>query len=162
MDVLWSPWRYDYIKASGGTVNNGCVFCSILSNSASDEENFILKRAELNFVILNIYPYTSGHLMIVPYEHVDRLHKLPAGASVELMELTCKLESVLFDLYRPDGANIGMNIGKAAGAGIAGHIHMHALPRWVADANFISVIGETRILPEDLETTYRRLKQALS
>jgi ATP adenylyltransferase len=96
--------------------------------------------------------------MVVPYQHVDRLHKLPDGAAKEMMELACKLETVMLELYHPDGLNIGMNIGKAAGAGIAGHIHMHALPRWVADANFMSVIGETRVLPELLQTTYERLK----
>jgi ATP adenylyltransferase len=96
--------------------------------------------------------------MIVPYEHLDRLSKLSEPAAIEMMALARRLESVLFELYCPEGANIGMNIGKAAGAGIAGHIHLHALPRWVADANFISVIGETRIIPETLDTTYARLK----
>ena len=162
MDYIWTPWRYTYITTADVSAHgHSCVFCELL-RSGDDERSLIVYRGKFNFIVLNAYPYTSGHSMIVPYEHVDRLHKLPAGASVELMELACKMETVLFDLYRPDGANIGMNIGKAAGAGIAGHIHMHALPRWVADANFISVIGETRILPEDLETTYRRLKQALS
>jgi ATP adenylyltransferase len=162
MDYIWTPWRYTYITTADVSAHgHSCVFCELL-RAHDDERSLIVYRGKYNFVVLNAYPYTSGHSMIVPYEHVDRLDKLPAGASVELMELTCKLETVLFDLYRPDGANIGMNIGKAAGAGIAGHIHMHALPRWVADANFISVIGETRILPEDLDITYRRLKQALS
>jgi ATP adenylyltransferase len=96
--------------------------------------------------------------MIVPYEHLDRLHKLPAAAANEMMALSRQMEITLIELYRPDGVNLGMNVGKAAGAGIAGHIHMHVLPRWVADANFITVIGETRILPELLETTYQRLK----
>jgi len=96
--------------------------------------------------------------MVVPYEHMDQLQKLPAKAAQEMMELTQKLEGVLRELYHPDGLNLGMNLGKAAGAGIAGHIHMHVLPRWMADANFMSVIGETRVLPEDLETTYKRIK----
>jgi ATP adenylyltransferase len=96
--------------------------------------------------------------MVVPYEHVDRLNRLPEAAADEMMALTRRLETVLVDLYHPDGVNLGMNIGKAAGAGVAGHIHMHVLPRWVADANFMTVIGETRVLPEALEETYRRLK----
>ncbi len=158
MDVLWSPWRYDYIKASGGTVNNGCVFCSILSNSASDEENFILKRAELNFVILNIYPYTSGHLMIVPYDHVSLLSDSGRQTTDEMMELTKQAQAAISDVYTPDGVNLGMNLGRAAGAGVDSHFHMHVLPRWVGDANFLTAIGQTRSIPESLETTYQRLK----
>ena len=109
-------------------------------------------------MILNTYPYSSGHTMIVPYEHVDELQKLSAPAAQEMIALTQKLESILRELYHPDGINLGMNVGKAAGAGVAGHIHMHVLPRWIADANFMSVIGETRVIPESLETTYKRLK----
>ncbi len=126
--------------------------------AGDDRKSLILHRGEYNFVILNAFPYTSGHSMIVPYEHLDRLHKLPAAAANEMMALSRQMEITLIELYRPDGVNLGMNVGKAAGAGIAGHIHMHVLPRWVADANFITVIGETRILPELLETTYQRLK----
>jgi ATP adenylyltransferase len=99
--------------------------------------------------------------MVVPYAHVDRLHRLPDEAADEMMQLTRRLETILLELYRADGVNLGMNIGKAAGAGVAGHIHMHILPRWVADANFMTVVGETRILPEALETTYERLHRAL-
>ena len=158
MDVLWSPWRYDYIKASGGTVNNGCVFCSILSNSASDEENFILKRAEFNCVILNISPYTSGHLMIVPYDHVSLLSDSGRQTTDEMMELTKQAQAAISDVYTPDGVNLGMNLGRAAGAGVDSHFHMHVLPRWVGDANFLTAIGQTRSIPESLETTYQRLK----
>ncbi len=158
MDYLWTPWRYSYITGAD-TSHDGqtCIFCELL-RSGDDEKSLIVHRGEFNFIILNAFPYTCGHSMIVPYQHVDRLHKLPEAAAMEMMALLRKLETALFDLYHPDGANIGMNVGKAAGAGIAGHIHMHALPRWVADANFISVIGETRVLPEDLPTTYKRLK----
>jgi ATP adenylyltransferase len=158
MDILWTPWRYNYITtADVSGQGETCVFCN-LPRAGDDERALIVHRAEYNYVVLNAYPYTSGHSLIVPYEHVDRLNKLPEAAAQEMMALCRKLESALMGLYHPDGANIGMNIGKAAGAGIAGHIHMHALPRWVADANFISVIGETRILPETLETTWARLK----
>ena len=158
MDILWTPWRYAYITTADLSADgNTCIFCELL-RLGDDEKSLIVYRGEFNFVVLNAFPYTSGHSMIVPYEHVDRLHKLGDPAATEMMALARKLETALLDLYRPDGANLGMNVGKAAGAGIAGHIHMHALPRWVADANFISVIGETRVIPEDLKTTYARLK----
>jgi ATP adenylyltransferase len=121
----------------------------------------IVHRAKHCFVILNAYPYTPGHVMIVPYAHLDELQKLPLRAASEMMQLSQRMESVLRQLYHPDGINLGMNIGKAAGAGIAGHIHMHVLPRWVADANFVSVVGETRILPELLEETWRRMTESL-
>jgi ATP adenylyltransferase len=158
MDILWTPWRYTYITtADTSSDGQSCVFCELL-RLGDDEKALIVHRGEFNFVILNAFPYTSGHSMIVPYEHVNRLSKLSDVAATEMMTLARKLETALFELYCPDGANVGMNIGKAAGAGIAGHIHMHALPRWVADANFISVIGETRVIPESLEITYARLK----
>ena len=158
MDYLWTPWRYCYItNVDSSGEGSTCIFCKLL-HSADDEKALIVHRAKYNFVVLNAYPYTSGHSMIVPYDHLDRLNKLPQPAAVEMMELAQRLEAAFTDLYRPDGVNVGMNIGKAAGAGIAGHIHLHALPRWVADANFMTVIGETRVLPESLETTYQRLK----
>jgi ATP adenylyltransferase len=158
MDYLWTPWRYAYITTAD-TSGDGlaCIFCGLL-RSGDDEKALIVHRAQHNFVVLNAFPYTSGHSMVVPYEHIDRLHKLPQAAAVEMMELAQHLENAFIDLYHPDGVNVGMNVGKAAGAGIAGHIHMHALPRWVADANFMTVIGETRVLPEALTTTYQRLK----
>ena len=158
MDYLWTPWRYSYITNADTSVDGRtCIFCELL-RAGDDEKALIVYRGEFNFIVLNAFPYTSGHTMIVPYEHLDRLSKLPEAAAREMMALARKLEAALFELYHPDGANIGMNVGKAAGAGIAGHIHMHALPRWVADANFISVIGETRVIPELLDTTYARLK----
>ena len=158
MDVLWSPWRYDYITKSGSAKTSGCVFCDILNNSASDEENFIVSRAEFNFVILNIYPYTSGHLMVVPYQHLANLSDGPSESTTEMMELTKRAQSVLAETYKPDGINLGMNLGHAAGAGVAGHYHMHILPRWVGDVNFMTAIGQTRTLPESLEDTYKKLK----
>jgi ATP adenylyltransferase len=158
MDYLWTPWRYAFV--SNVEKASGCVFCDLL-RSGDDAKANIVFRGEHCFIILNLYPYTNGHVMVVPYEHLDELQKLPAPAAQEMMGLSQKMESVLRQLYRPDGINLGMNIGKAAGAGIAGHIHMHVLPRWVADANFISVVGETRILPEALDVTYARIKAAL-
>jgi len=161
MDYLWTPWRYSYITTTDTSHDGTCIFCELL-RAGDDEQSLIVFRGDYNFIVLNAFPYTSGHSLIVPYQHIDRLNKLHEPAALEMMVLARRLESALIDLYRPDGVNLGMNVGKAAGAGIAGHIHMHALPRWVADANFISVIGETRILPELLSTTWERLKTKLS
>jgi ATP adenylyltransferase len=159
MDYLWTPWRYAYVTSAGKI--SGCIFCE-LPGLNDDAKARIVYRGEHCFIILNSYPYTPGHVMVVPFAHLDQLQALPVEAAHEMMDLSQKMESVLRTLYSPDGINLGMNIGKAAGAGVAGHIHMHVLPRWVADANFISVVGETRILPESLEMTYDRIKGALS
>ncbi len=158
MDVLWSPWRYDYITASNASGSNGCVFCDILNSSASDEENFILHRAEFNFVILNIYPYTSGHLMVIPYDHLPSPDEAGKQTTDEMMDLLKRCTSAIKDAYHPDGINMGMNIGRSAGAGVADHYHMHMLPRWVGDVNFMTAIGETRTIPETLPTTFNKLK----
>jgi ATP adenylyltransferase len=157
MDYLWTPWRYAYV--TGADAATGCIFCD--APKQTDEKALIVHRGIHCYVVLNIYPYTNGHVMIVPYAHLDELHKLPAEAAQEMMVLSQRMEGVLRSLYRPDGINLGMNLGKAAGAGVAGHIHMHILPRWVADANFVSVIGETRVLPEGLEVTWERIRKAL-
>jgi ATP adenylyltransferase len=159
MDYLWTPWRYAYVSTAEKAV--GCVFCNAIK-SGDDAKALIAYRGRHCFVILNAFPYTPGHVMIVPYEHLDELRKLSTEAAGEMMALSQRMESVLRELYHPDGINLGMNIGKAAGAGIAGHIHMHILPRWVADANFMSVVGETRILPETLEVTWKRIRAALA
>jgi ATP adenylyltransferase len=158
MDVIWSPWRYQYIKESSADSAAGCVFCSILANSATDEEKFILKRAEFNFVVLNIYPYAAGHILIVPYEHLAKISAAEKAATDEMMDLLKKAHSALDKAYSPDGINSGMNIGRAAGAGVADHYHMHVLPRWVGDANFMTSIAETRTLPESLPQTFEKLK----
>ncbi len=158
MDYLWTPWRYAYVSTAEKAT--GCVFCNAV-NAGNDEKSLIVHRGQYCFIILNAFPYTPGHIMIVPYAHLDELRKLPADAATEMMALAQRMESVLRELYTPDGINLGMNIGKAAGAGIAGHIHMHALPRWVADANFLSVVSETRVLPELLEETWKRMTAAL-
>ena len=161
MDLLWSPWRYDYIKSGEHKTSadiSGCVFCEILNSPATDEEKFILYRAGHNFVILNIYPYISGHLMIVPYSHVADLDQAAKAITDELMDLTKLCQTALRETYQPNGFNLGMNFGKAAGAGVAEHFHLHILPRWIGDANFMTSIGETRTIPEDLRTTYDKLK----
>jgi ATP adenylyltransferase len=158
MDYLWTPWRYAYVSTAEKV--SSCVFCDAV-NAGDDEKVHIVYRGQHCFVILNAFPYTPGHVMIVPYAHLDELQKLPSEAASEMMALSQRMETVLRELYHPDGINLGMNIGKAAGAGIAGHIHMHVLPRWVADANFVSVVCETRILPETLDETWKRMTAAL-
>jgi ATP adenylyltransferase len=159
MDYLWTPWRYAYVSTAEKSA--GCVFCDAVK-AGDDAKSKIVHRGQNCFVILNTYPYTPGHVMVVPYQHLDELRKLPSEAASEMMSLSQRVETVLRDLYHPDGINLGMNIGKAAGAGIASHIHMHVLPRWVADANFLSVVGETRVLPELLEETWKRMTAAFS
>ena len=161
MDLLWSPWRYDYITGSGVEKNTDCVFCDILNNQASDEEKFILKRAGFNFVILNVYPYATGHLLIVPYAHISDLDKAEKQTTDEMMDLMKSSQTALSEVYKPGGFNIGMNIGKAAGAGVAEHFHMHVLPRWPGDVNFMTAIGQTRTMPESLEATYKKLKDKI-
>ncbi|HEX7287529.1 MAG TPA: HIT domain-containing protein [Candidatus Angelobacter sp.] len=138
-----------------------CLFCAVAA-LGDDRKALIVHRAHHCFVMLNAFPYTSGHVMVVPFRHTDRLQTLEAPAAREIMELTQRMEGLLRDLYRPDGLNLGMNLGKAGGAGVAGHIHMHVLPRWVADSNFMTVVGETRVLPEALETTYDRIRAAFA
>jgi ATP adenylyltransferase len=156
MDYLWTPWRYAYVSTAEKA--SSCIFCDL--PKINDADALIVYRGQDCFVILNSFPYSPGHVMVVPFAHVDQLQSLPTETAHEMIDLTKKMEAVLRKLYSPDGINIGMNIGKAAGAGVAGHIHMHALPRWVADANFMSVVAETRVLPESLETTYRKIKTA--
>jgi ATP adenylyltransferase len=156
MDYLFSPWRYAFV--SQATKTAGCLFCE-LPQAGNDEKALIVHRDKYCYVILNAYPYTSGHVMVVPFQHTAQLRELSPAAAQEMMATTQRLEGILRDIYRPEGLNLGMNLGKAAGAGIAEHIHMHVLPRWTADANFITVIGETRVLPEDLATTYKRMHE---
>uniref|UniRef100_Q01YK3 Histidine triad (HIT) protein n=1 Tax=Solibacter usitatus (strain Ellin6076) TaxID=234267 RepID=Q01YK3_SOLUE len=159
MDYLWTPWRYNYItKAEPLT---GCVFCNA-AQSADDRENLIVHRAERNFVILNRFPYTNGHVMVVPYDHIGFLEQMPDATLVEMIRLARTAEHHLRTIYRPDGLNLGMNLGRSAGAGIADHVHMHVLPRWTGDTNFMTVTGETRVLPEDLPATWEKLSKAFA
>ncbi len=158
MDRLWSPWRSEYIAAgSADSKGRGCVFCEIQRDSSQDEKNFVLHRADYNFVVLNIHPYIPGHLLIVPYQHVSDLDATPRDTTNEMMDLTKRSQTALREAYKPAGYNIGMNLGAAAGAGIVDHIHVHILPRWIGDSNFMSTVGETRVLPEDLGITYHKL-----
>jgi ATP adenylyltransferase len=160
MDRLWSPWRYDYIKSGSNELaenSSACVFCTLQQNTDDDAKNLILHRAAHNFVVLNLYPYISGHLLIVPYAHLGELDTAPKETTDELMDLTKRCQSILREAYKPHGFNLGMNLGRSAGAGVADHIHLHIMPRWTGDANFMSTIGETRVIPEDLSDTYRKL-----
>ncbi|MBN9658898.1 MAG: HIT domain-containing protein [Acidobacteria bacterium] len=157
MDRLWSPWRYRYV--SKASQSDACIFC-VKSGEQRDEENLILHRGLHNFVLLNLYPYTTGHLMVAPYAHIASLEDLPEETSAELMQLTRAAVRHLRAVYRPQGLNAGMNLGECAGAGVAGHLHMHVLPRWAGDANFMTTIGETRIMPEELPETWRKLAAA--
>ena len=158
MDRLWTPWRYRYVSSANPT--GGCIFCEKAASS-DDRANYIVLRAERNFLILNLYPYTTGHLMIAPYEHVATLAGAHPDTLEEMMRLTARAEKALRQVYQPDGLNIGMNLGESAGAGVPGHIHMHVLPRWTGDGSFMTAVAETRVLPETLETTYDRVKAAL-
>lgn len=155
MDYVFSPWRYRYV--SEARAEDACVLCLKLAE-ANDAENFVLYRGRANAVILNLYPYTSGHLMVLPYAHVGSLEACEPAVRSEMMELTARAEGILRREYHPDGLNLGMNLGEASGAGIAGHIHMHVLPRWHGDTNFMTVVAETRVLPEDVARSYARLR----
>jgi ATP adenylyltransferase len=158
MDYLWTPWRYSYVSA--GAAMPECLFCA-KQGGRDDRGSYIVLRAERNFIMLNMFPYTSGHVMIAPYAHVATLEQAEPATRDEMMRLMARSETVLRELYKPDGVNIGMNIGACAGAGVAGHIHMHVLPRWCGDSSFMTTISETRVLPEDLAVTWKRLREAL-
>jgi ATP adenylyltransferase len=140
-----------------GTDKQRCIFCEAATSSA-DEINLVVYRGTLAFIMLNRYPYTSGHLMIAPYEHVSRLTATGESTTEEMMRLARRAEQILEAVYHPDGLNLGMNLGEAAGAGVEQHIHLHVLPRWKGDSNFMSTVGNTRIIPETLEDTYAKLK----
>ncbi|MEO8593862.1 MAG: HIT domain-containing protein [Candidatus Solibacter sp.] len=157
MDYLWTPWRYKYVTE--GERPSGCVFCNAAEGS-DDRDTYIVHRASHNFVILNRFPYTNGHVMIVPYQHVSSLALMTEESLLEMMRLARDAERHLRAVYHPDGLNLGVNLGRSAGAGIADHLHMHVLPRWAGDTNFMTVTGETRVLPEDLPDTWERLRAA--
>ncbi|MGB3700523.1 MAG: HIT domain-containing protein [Anaerolineales bacterium] len=157
MKYIWSPWRMSYIQKHKD--ESGCVFC-VAQDVSDGTENLILFRGQRAFVILNRYPYTSGHLMVVPYQHEASLEGLDSETRAELLELANQIMKLLGKEYHPQGFNVGINIGKAAGAGITEHVHLHVVPRWSGDTNFMSSLGETRVLPETLADTYQRLKKA--
>ncbi len=184
MDLLWTPWRYNYVTTAEKAVRPGvpriledwpgdlgCVFCNMIASvdygiahgvpaEQAEEAVGLIVRGTSCFVCLNAYPYTSGHVMVIPFLHESSLAALPLSTAHELIDLGQQTERVLRALYSPHGINFGMNLGQAAGAGVAGHLHMHGLPRWVGDTNFMTTVGETRVLPESLEITWRRMRGA--
>lgn len=188
MDRLWTPWRYEYVSRADDSSYPGvpaelsawtksrpepcnCVFCNLIAavdyavgqgmpGADAEKSAHVLVRAKSCFLCLNAYPYATGHVLIVPYRHIDSLAALSADEAREMMELAQSVESVLRAVYRPAGMNFGLNLGEAGGAGIADHIHMHALPRWIGDTNFMTVTANTRVLPEALDTTWAKIRQA--
>ena len=157
MDRLYTPWRFSYLTAGE---RPACFLCDAAEHPDKDQESLVVHRAEHSFVILNRFPYTNGHVMIVPYLHVPSLVETPPEALTEIMLLAQRTEQILRDTYRCDGLNAGLNLGSAAGAGVAAHLHLHMLPRWIGDANFMTTVGETRVMPELLTTTWERLSAA--
>jgi ATP adenylyltransferase len=185
MDHLWTPWRYAYVSSADGAQRQGvppelaawpgdhhCVFCNMIAAvryaeahgvSADDAEKAagIILRAERTFLVLNAYPYATGHLMVIPYLHEGSLAALDRSVTHELIDIAQRTELLFQKLYSPHGMNYGLNLGKAAGAGVTGHLHLHGLPRWAGDTNFMTTIGETRVLPEGLDVTWQRMREAL-
>ena len=159
MDYIWTPWRYRYI--ADASKDDRCIFCDALAAN-DDVGALIVLRGKKNFVILNKYPYTSGHVMVVPYAHVAELDATDPETLAEMMRMAQRVQTALGKTYHPQGYNLGMNLGRAAGAGVTGHIHMHVLPRWIGDTNFMTTTGETRVQPEELSVTYERLRAALA
>jgi ATP adenylyltransferase len=159
MDRLWTPWRLQYVTTAS-VVDPGCIFCA--ARAALDREPLVVHVTERAFVILNKFPYNNGHLMVVPNRHVGRLADLQPDELVEVMTLCQLSERVLAREYGPHGFNLGLNLGRPAGAGIDGHLHVHLVPRWTGDTNFISVVGDTRVLPEELPATAARLRPAFA
>lgn len=159
MDYLWTPWRYRYVAEAGK--DGACIFCNALAAN-DDAASKILHRGRLNFIILNLYPYTTGHSMVVPYKHVPDLAACDAETLAEHIELAKRLQISLARLYKPEGFNLGMNIGRCAGAGVTGHVHMHVLPRWTGDASFMTTVSETRLHPEEIDLTYSKLRREFS
>jgi ATP adenylyltransferase len=159
MDHMFTPWRYAYVQDAAQ--DRGCLFCALLA-AQDDAASLIVTRGAKNFVVLNRYPYTVGHVMVVPYAHVAALDGADRETLAEMMHFAQRVERALAATYHPDGYNVGMNLGRAAGAGVAEHVHLHVLPRWAGDTSFMTTTGETRHLPEDLAQTYEKMKRALA
>ena len=156
MERIWAPWRLEYVSDAAKDAEDACIFCA-KPGEGDDKSNLIVHRGERCFVILNLYPYTNGHLMVAPYEHVAALQDVEAEAIAEMMALAQRAISVLSDAYEPHGFNVGFNQGRVAGAGVEHHIHMHVVPRWGGDTNFMPVLAETRVMPQTLEQSYDAL-----
>jgi ATP adenylyltransferase len=159
MDVLWAPWRMAYVSAAQSPA--GCLFCTTLA-AADDNRQFVLSRGRTAFLILNAFPYALGHLMAVTTRHVASPEDLDAEESLELWQTTQRAVTALRAVYRPEGFNVGANIGRVAGAGVEGHLHLHVVPRWAGDTNFMPVVGAVKVMPESLEETFSRLRPHLA
>lgn len=158
MDKLWSPWRANYIQSfKHKSDSEECVFCSVHQLDINDDESLVVYKSDLCFVMLNLYPYNSGHLMIIPYRHISDIEEITNDEFAEITKLITLSKKALTDLMKPQGFNIGANIGKAAGAGIDQHIHFHILPRWIGDTNFMPAIGEVKVISQDLLETKKEL-----
>ena len=156
MERLWTPWRREFIEGANDRTK-GCFLC-VAAAGDDDRANLVIFRAEKVFVLLNKYPYNNGHLMIAPYQHTGDLVSLDPATAAEIMDLTQRSVGILEQAYKPDAFNVGLNLGKAAGAGVPDHLHVHAVPRWNGDTNFMPVLAETKVLPETLEQTFARLE----
>jgi diadenosine tetraphosphate (Ap4A) HIT family hydrolase len=162
LDRLWAGWRSAYVESAvdPSPAPDGCVFCAILGSGEPDERTYVLWRGERCFAVLNAYPYTSGHLMVMPNRHVGALGDLGEEEATELFRAARLGVAAIEAAYRPEGVNLGANLGHAAGAGVPGHLHLHALPRWVGDTNFMTSVAEARVLPEPLDTSWEKLRAA--
>ena len=157
MEHLWSPWRMKYIRRK--RTPGGCVFCDAITLN-NDDASLVVTRGTYAYAILNKYPYTSGHILVVPYAHIDKFEDLNPDAYAEIMLLIRQSIQTIDAVYQPNGYNLGANLGTVAGAGIANHIHFHIVPRWNGDTNYMTAVGDTRVLPEDLNVTHKKLKTA--
>jgi ATP adenylyltransferase len=159
LDRLWAGWRGEYI-ATAGDPDIECIFCRILASGEPDETTHIVWRGEEVFGILNAYPYSTGHVMVMPYRHVADLEDLGAGEATGLWTGVTHAVQALKDAYGPEGVNVGLNLGRAAGAGVPGHLHVHAVPRWLGDSNFMTSVAEARVLPESLDVSAEKVRKA--
>ncbi len=155
MDRLWSPWRFEYVT-KGDELEEGCVFCR--APGLPEADSLVVCIGTACYVVLNLYPYNNGHLMVVPFRHVAKLSELTGAEMDEIGRLTQRCEVALTEAYRPHGFNVGVNLGKPAGAGVLDHVHLHIVPRWSGDSNFMTAVGNTRVLPEELAASARRLR----
>jgi diadenosine tetraphosphate (Ap4A) HIT family hydrolase len=159
LERLWAGWRSEYVGSVGAPDDKvACLFCALAD--ANDDEGLIVARDSQVFAVLNLYPYTSGHLMVAPRHHESDLERLTESDAAALMHMTQRATAAVKVAYGPDGVNVGMNLGRAAGAGIPGHLHVHILPRWVGDTNFMTAVAEARVLPESLDRTLERIREA--
>jgi len=163
MKPLWAPWRMEYITGDrgDGEAGDGCVFC-IGDTTDRDQQRQILQRGRHAFVVMNRFPYSNGHLLVIPYRHLSDISELNADERAEMFELVCLSQEVLKEVMNPQGFNLGMNLGTAAGAGIAAHLHWHVVPRWQGDTNFMPVVGELRVIPQHFQRTYELLAEAFA